>query len=47
MANNENYPEIALGTWSWGTGAAGDDQVFGNNISAKSSDWMKFQEKWT
>ena len=35
MANNENYPKIALGTWSWGTGAAGGDQVFGNNLSAE------------
>ena len=35
MANKENYPKIALGTWSWGTGAAGGDQVFGNNLSAK------------
>lgn len=24
---------IALGTWSWGVGAAGGDQVFGNNLS--------------
>lgn len=24
---------IALGTWSWGTGFAGGDQVFGNNIA--------------
>lgn len=28
------FPEIALGTWSWGCGAAGGDQVFGNNLSA-------------
>ena len=35
MANKENYPKIALGTWSWGTGAAGGDQVFGNNLSAE------------
>ena len=35
MANNENYPKIALGTWSWGTGVAGGDQVFGNNLSAE------------
>ena len=33
MIQNE-YPKIALGTWSWGTGAAGGDQVFGNNLSA-------------
>jgi aryl-alcohol dehydrogenase-like predicted oxidoreductase len=28
-----NLPKIALGTWSWGTGFAGGDQVFGNNLS--------------
>lgn len=27
-----NLPKIALGTWSWGVGAAGGDQVFGNNL---------------
>lgn len=27
-------PKIALGTWSWGTGFAGGDQVFGNNLGA-------------
>ena len=27
-------PSIALGTWSWGTGFAGGDQVFGNNLNA-------------
>jgi len=27
-------PSIALGTWSWGTGFAGGDQIFGNNLSA-------------
>lgn len=31
----KNYPSIALGTWSWGTGAAGGDQVFGNRLSAE------------
>lgn len=30
-----NLPKIALGTWSWGTGFAGGDQVFGNNLNAK------------
>ena len=30
----KEYPKIALGTWSWGTGAAGGDQVFGNNLGA-------------
>lgn len=27
-----NTPKIALGTWSWGKGFAGGDQVFGNNL---------------
>lgn len=26
-------PKIALGAWAWGAGAAGGDQVFGNNLS--------------
>lgn len=29
----KNLPSIAFGTWSWGTGPAGGDQVFGNNLS--------------
>lgn len=29
-------PAIALGTWSWGSGAAGGDQVFGNHTNAES-----------
>lgn len=28
----KKQPLIALGTWSWGTGAAGGDQVFGNHL---------------
>lgn len=28
----ENTPKIALGAWSWGVGAAGGDQVFGNHL---------------
>lgn len=28
----KNLPKIALGTWSWGVGAIGGDQVFGNNL---------------
>lgn len=31
----KNQPKIALGTWSWGAGAAGGDQVFGNNLTAE------------
>lgn len=30
----KKLPSIALGTWSWGTGLAGGDQVFGNSLSA-------------
>jgi aryl-alcohol dehydrogenase-like predicted oxidoreductase len=30
----KKLPLIALGTWSWGTGFAGGDQVFGNNLNA-------------
>lgn len=26
-------PKIALGAWSWGAGAAGGDQVFGNHLA--------------
>ena len=28
----KNQPSIALGTWSWGAGFAGGDQVFGNDL---------------
>ena len=28
----KKQPAIALGTWSWGKGMAGGDQVFGNNV---------------
>lgn len=28
-------PKVALGAWSWGAGAAGGDQVFGNHLSEK------------
>lgn len=28
----KELPKIALGTWSWGTGAAGGDQVFGSKL---------------
>ena len=27
----EKMSQIALGTWAWGAGAAGGDQVFGNS----------------
>lgn len=29
----KTFPPIALGTWSWGTGFAGGDTIFGNNLS--------------
>lgn len=32
----KNIPPIALGTWSWGAGVAGGDQVFGNNSNAEN-----------
>ncbi|WP_025125491.1 aldo/keto reductase [Myroides odoratimimus] len=31
----KNLQTIALGTWSWGTGAIGGDQVFGNYLTAE------------
>ncbi|PJJ08323.1 aryl-alcohol dehydrogenase-like predicted oxidoreductase [Flavobacterium sp. 1] len=31
----KNLPLVALGTWSWGTGFAGGDQVFGNNLNSE------------
>ncbi|MGY0694836.1 aldo/keto reductase [Virgibacillus sp. FSP13] len=30
---NDKIPPIALGTWSWGSGANGGDAVFGNNLT--------------
>lgn len=32
---NIAMPKIALGAWSWGAGAAGGDQVFGNHLFEK------------
>lgn len=31
----EAIPKIALGAWSWGTGAVGGNEVFGNYLSSK------------
>lgn len=31
--NQNNMPRVALGVWSWGSGMAGGDQVFGNHFS--------------
>ena len=33
---NKTIPNLALGAWSWGTGSAGGDQVFGNNLSEEN-----------
>jgi aryl-alcohol dehydrogenase-like predicted oxidoreductase len=33
--NMKKLPSIALGTWSWGAGFAGGDQVFGNKLSTE------------
>lgn len=33
MSKNSVMPKIAMGAWSWGAGAAGGDQVFGNRLS--------------
>ena len=30
--NERKLPKISLGAWSWGAGAAGGDQVFGNHL---------------
>ncbi len=32
MDIQKKMPVVALGTWSWGTGAVGGDQVFGNRL---------------
>lgn len=32
MNDNNKKPEIALGTWSWGVGTVGGNQVFGNHL---------------
>ena len=30
--SSKNFPAVALGTWSWGTGAVGGNEVFGNHL---------------
>lgn len=30
--NSKKMPRVALGAWSWGSGMAGGDQVFGNHL---------------
>ena len=32
----KKYPPIALGTWSWGVGTSGGDQIFGNHLEAEA-----------
>lgn len=32
MSTAKHTPAVALGTWSWGVGAIGGDQVFGNHL---------------
>ena len=32
---HKKMPRIALGTWSWGVGAVGGDQIFGNHLGQK------------
>ncbi len=32
---NDNWPNIAIGTWSWGVGKIGGDEVFGNHLGEK------------
>ncbi len=36
-------PSIALGTWSWGSGMAGGDQVFGDIIGK----CRKMHDNWS
>ena len=31
----KKQPAIALGTWSWGKGMVGGDQVFGNSVGGR------------
>jgi len=31
----KNKSSVVLGTWSWGIGAVGGDQVFGNHVGTK------------
>ncbi len=32
---NKRISKIALGTWSWGSGAVGGDQIFGNHLDSE------------
>lgn len=34
--NEKKYPPIALGTWPWGVGTSGGDQIFGNHLEAEA-----------
>lgn len=33
MNTKMNIPAVALGTWSWGVGAVGGNEIFGNNLN--------------
>ncbi|CAK7031731.1 MAG: hypothetical protein DESF_01334 [Desulfovibrio sp.] len=33
MNTKMNIPAVALGTWSWGVGAVGGNEIFGNNLT--------------
>lgn len=35
MNKSKKLPKIALGTWSWGVGAVGGNEVFGNHLGVK------------
>jgi aryl-alcohol dehydrogenase-like predicted oxidoreductase len=35
MNKKKNSPAVALGTWSWGVGAVGGNEVFGNHLGAQ------------
>lgn len=32
----KNLPKVALGSWSWGSGEVGGDQIFGNHLTAEN-----------
>ena len=35
LGMKQSLPKLALGAWSWGSGTAGGDQVFGNHLEEK------------
>lgn len=32
MNENKKFPKVAFGTWSWGVGAVGGNEIFGNHL---------------